>query len=232
MIPNNKGNASIVRLCVLMLALALATLCLSMGTVAKYATTDSVQDAARVAKFGVEIVAADTSTFKTEYSSADNSITVKSSNGDKIVAPGTSDDGGLAFTIKGTPEVATHIDISLSANKDIFLKLKKDGQDFYYHPIKFTLTNNGDVLATGDLATIVQTLNDYSAGARNEAFTSVSNDYTLTWKWDYSESPVIDEWDTTLGDLAAGIIPTGFVNGQDYSVDIEYAVTISVYQVD
>ena len=230
--PSKKSGASVIRLCVLMLALTISTMCLSMGTVAKYATSDSVQDAARVAKFGVEIVAEDDSTFKTEYSSANNSITVKSSNGDKIVAPGTADEGGLAFSIKGKPEVATQIDISLTANKDIFLKMKKDGEDFYYRPIQFTLTRNGNVMAQGDLATIVQAFNSYSASARSEANTSLSNSFRLTWKWDYSESPVIDSWDTRLGDLASGIIPTGYVNGENYSVDIEYAITISVYQVD
>ena len=230
--PNKKNGASVIRLFVLMFALVLSTMCLSMGTVAKYATSDSVQDAARVAKFGVEIVAEDDSTFKTEYRSADNSITVKSSNGDKIVAPGTSDEGGLAFSIKGTPEVATHIDISLTANKDIFLKMKKNGEDFYYRPIQFTLTKNGAVLAQGDLATIVQAFNSYSTTSRNEAYTTLASDFKLTWKWDYSESPVIDSWDTQLGDLAAGIIPNGYVNGENYCVDIEYAITIAVYQVD
>ena len=230
--PNKKTGASVIRLFVLMLALTISTMCLSMGTVAKYATSDSVQDAARVAKFGVEIIAADDSTFKTEYSSADNSITVKSSNGEKIVAPGTSDEGGLAFSIRGTPEVATIIDISLTANKDIFLKMKKNGEDFYYRPIQFTLTKDDVVLAQGDLAAIVEAFNNYSATSRREAYSSLSSDFKLTWRWDYSESPVIDSWDTQLGDLASGIIPTGYVNGENYSVDIEYAITISVYQVD
>ena len=232
MIPSNKKYAGIFRLLILMAALTVATMCLTMGTVAKYAIRDSVQDSARVAKFGVEIEATDKSTFKTEYSSTDNSITVKSSNGDKIVAPGTADEGGLSFSISGKPEVATKISISLDAKEDIFLKMKKNGEDFYYRPLVFSFVKNGTVVAQGDLQTVVDAINAYSSKAYYDAYESVGNNYSLTWKWDFSESPVVDSWDTKLGDLAAGVIPTGYVNGENYSVDIAYSVTISVYQVE
>ena len=233
--PNkaNLGLGGIVRLCVLMLALSLATMCLSFGTVAKYATSDSAQDSARVAKFGVQIEATDESTFQTEYSSADNTITVKSSNGDKLVAPGTSDENGLCFTITGNPEVATQVDIDLSFDKDVFLKMQKDGAPYYYYPVKFTLTKNDTVLAEGNLEAIEQAFDSYSASARYEAFTAIGSNFSLSWEWDYTAADAVtDTWDTLLGDIAAGIVPTGYVDGEDYCLDISYSVTISVYQVD
>jgi len=233
--PKNRSTSSIsiVRLCVLMVALAIATMCLSLGTVAKYATSDSTQDSAHVAKFGVRVSASDESSFKTEYTSSDNTITVKSSNGDRVVAPGTSDEKGLGFSIIGSPEVATKVDVSLNVSKDVFLKTKKDGKEYYYYPVKFTLTRNDEVVAEGNLETIQKALDDYSKVATYKAYTTLMSSFNLSWTWDYSSTDRdTDVWDTQLGDIAAGIKPAGFVDGEDYSLDIEYSISVSVYQVD
>ena len=82
------------------------------GTYAKYVTSDEAEDTARVAKFGVTVTASG-SLFDTTYKAAtDNTsggenatdtngttLTVESSNTDKLVAPGTKNDEGLTFAI-------------------------------------------------------------------------------------------------------------------------------------
>lgn len=107
------------------------------GTYAKYVTSDSASDAARVAQFGVEISATG-SLFDKTYFSVENSnsnqpggntteanttdgikvLTVESSNLDKIVAPGTKNTSGLTFTITGKPEVDVKITFNVTNSQD------------------------------------------------------------------------------------------------------------------
>lgn len=107
--------ASILLVCVLM------TTSVISGTFAKYVTTDSATDTARVAKWGVA-VSINGNLFGTDY--ADVSVTdksdsivatstnVSSSNSTNIVAPGTKNDVGLKIALTGKPEVA----YTISAN--------------------------------------------------------------------------------------------------------------------
>ena len=98
---NKNENGRRFRLCIVLMMLALLTFSLAMGTMARYSTTGtSGAQSARVAKFGVTITATDDSAFETEYTSENgNTITVRSSTNDKIVAPGTSD-GGVSSIIE------------------------------------------------------------------------------------------------------------------------------------
>lgn len=115
------------RVAVAMLALTLITSCFVGGTFAKYTTSASGNDFARVAKFGVEIDAGK-SAFLDKYEVADaenakfdGNYSVASSNGDKVVAPGTRGTIDL-FTLSGTPEVAVKVDVEMSDIESIYLK--------------------------------------------------------------------------------------------------------------
>lgn len=131
----------------------LLTTSIISGTYAKYVTSDSGSDTARVAKFGV-VVTAEGKLFSDTYKTTANTpgasgdstaaatLSVVSSavtgettdhdgvdGTDKVVAPGTKNDDGLTFTVTGTPEVAVRIgvtvtDASDADPKDIFLKSK------------------------------------------------------------------------------------------------------------
>ena len=152
----------------LMIATMLTTSIVS-GTYAKYVTSDSATDTARVAKFGVT-VAASGSLFDTTYMSSeggnnpggkdaadtnDTTLTVESSTADKLLAPGTKNDKGLTFSITGTPEVDVNLVISVDTYEEIFLKKTEttlypdmttgDKSDTFnleadYYPVTFTLT--------------------------------------------------------------------------------------------
>ena len=117
----------------LLMALTLMTSCFVGGTFAKYTTSDSASDTARVAKWGVTALVTG-SLFGENYdetgahetadkivASVEGSVDVDA-NGGNIVAPGTKSDKGLALVIKGTPEVKYDVTYTESAvNKDIFL---------------------------------------------------------------------------------------------------------------
>ena len=122
-----KKNKAMRAAGVLVIATLLTT-CLTAGTFAKYTTTDSATDSARVAKFGVTVVA-NGSLYGSAYAAnhadtpvvADNTVTVKASNGDNVVAPGTKNDSGIGFAVNGKPEVDVKITGTVEA-EDIFLK--------------------------------------------------------------------------------------------------------------
>lgn len=104
------------------------------GTFAKYVTTDSAGDTARVAKWGVTVEASG-NLFGKYYAKNDSTATSDliaasstnvangASDGKNIVAPGTKNDTGLMVKISGTPE--TEYTITANDNgvtaKDIFL---------------------------------------------------------------------------------------------------------------
>ena len=229
-----KRNSRVYRLLVLMLAVAMLSICLTFVTIGRYSTNDSSNDYARVAAFGVRVRASDESNFKTEYESTNNSITVRSSNGERVVAPGTADADGITFSIKGTPEVATEIIIDMDIEKDVFLKYDDNGNDAYYRPVVFTLSCNGSDIVSGSLSAVEAAFNDITNDSTFiDPNTVLDRVYTLTWEWSYiSAAPNADAYDTALGDLAAGIVPVGAVEGTDYCLDIAYSISITVNQLD
>lgn len=127
-----------------LLVLTLLTTCIISGTFAKYVTSASGSDAARVAKWGVEVTTSG-SLFEKHYNyaeSTDTTITTTTEsysvetttdegkgNNDKLVAPGTENETGLTFSITGKPEVAVRIDVKVTdgsgdtdnSPKDVFL---------------------------------------------------------------------------------------------------------------
>lgn len=118
-----------------LLVAVLLTTCTISGTFAKYVTSASATDSARVAKWGVDIVVegdlfydayADVGTGNTETTwtanEAEATITVQAdTDNTDVVAPGTKCADGLTFTISGTPEVDTQLTFLLTATKDIVL---------------------------------------------------------------------------------------------------------------
>ena len=116
---------------ILLLATMLTT-CMTAGTFAKYTTSDSATDSARVAKFGV-VIKTNGNLFGKDYkdtivSATDSSITVQaktptSGSRENVVAPGTKNDTGLGINISGTPEVDVKFTVTnATTNKNIFLK--------------------------------------------------------------------------------------------------------------
>lgn len=116
------------RLASALLVLTLLTTSIISGTFAKYTTQDSAGDVARVAKWGVVLQAAG-SLYGTNYQKSSNTIT----NGTEgisvegiqiadtnVIAPGTKNEKGMSFSINGTPEVSTFVQVKV-AGANVFL---------------------------------------------------------------------------------------------------------------
>jgi len=212
------------RLASFMLIACLATCCAVGGTFAKYTTSGSATDSARVAKWGIVLeIEGNGAAFSTTEGTAPN-YTVKSSDTVKVVAPGT--EGKLAsYKFTGTPEVA----LNLKAVIDFELGDKWSVGGTYYCPLVITVGTEeikGMTFASVDLfeqavedeiaklifgEAVVDDpdgtyAKDYVAGATlNQVGTAVE----INWAWDFYTSDENDVKDTALGDAAAaGNAPT------------------------
>jgi len=236
----------------LLVAVLISTSAIS-GTYAKYVTADSVNDSARVAKFGV-VVTADGSLLADTYKDAPETtaaaITVDSDNGDKVVAPGTNNgDNTFKFSITGTPEVDVEVKVEVSDDTDdVFLKAANglpdmttgDVNDTFdlsadYYPVKYTLTKQGAAVVTNgtlaQLVTALEAISDTEVDANTNLGTEFG-EYVITWKWDFNGN---DQADTLLGDLAAGTTLTPaktLTNGTDYNLKTGLKIEISVTQIN
>lgn len=194
------------------------------GTYAKYTTTDTVADTARVAKFGVVLTAVDTDTegkgiFEKEYTGTGDAVTVKATS--KVVAPGTN--GSVAATtISGTPEVKVEVKnestITLTGwNIPAPTEADASATEFYC-PLVFTIgttTITGtDYTTAADLQTAIKTAIDSTTQV--EPGQSLGTVKGFAWNWAFAGNDVKD---TKLGNLETA--PT-----------ISVSITTSVTQID
>lgn len=240
---------------VLLIAVLMSTSAIS-GTYAKYVTSDSGIDNARVAKFGV-VATVDGTLFAKSYVQVDDGntpadsgeLTVVTSTGDKrnLVAPGTQNGEGMDFVLTGTPEVDVNVEFKFEVvdNKEVMLASGNytddpttgEANDAFnvadnYYPVVFTLKNNGTVLASGNVAAIQNYLTTnlnkiYNANTDlSDIAGNGSGEYTLTWAWDFETGHDVE--DTYLGNAAVGDpFPTAGA-----TTEMEVMFTITVTQVD
>jgi len=240
-----KKNLMMRAASVLLVAVMLTT-CAISGTFAKYVTSDNSTDSARVAKWGVSVVASGDDLFNNEYTDATNGLTVKSKTpeNENVVAPGTSNAefgaSGLTFAISGTPEVKVKVSFDFTVTKEIYLGVGDYDNDTTgaddgtynvatpYYPVVFTLTRGGSPVATGNLAAIKAYFDGLTSTNTNVPANTPLNDvFVLTWAWEFGDS-ANNLKDTTLGNLAAGTTTTT----NEYSLDLEYALAITVEQIN
>lgn len=240
-----KKNTMMRLASVLLVAVLLST-CAISGTFAKYVTEGSATDSARVAKWGVNIVA-EGNAFAGNYYSYENgngihtemnvSTDTVNSEGGNVVAPGTH--GGMAsFVITGKPEVDFRVDYS--ANFSIGDQWT-DGTN-YYCPIIIHVTKlDGSVTSVygtnypdaADFAEAVnQTIADASfrcdAGTDLTAMYNSNSKVSVSWEWpfetgaDDAAKAANNVKDTYLGNQAA--------NGNAAQLYLE--ITATATQID
>lgn len=248
------------RLASAMMVMTLMTTSVISGTFAKYVTKADATDSARVAKWGVEVTAEGSELFSEIYEAGNE--TVDSFIDDDVVAPGTKNDKGVKFTLKGQPEVDVNVSITVDDVKDVFLKAgtyanmvtgndEKDTFTFAedYYPVVFTLTNGtGAELKQGHLSDIKSYLEglsgNYDANKNlAEVGTGTDGEYVLTWAWDFptTANDETDMKDTLLGNLAADSSQQVKWNtnrfypvaaNYDYCNNVSFKVSITVTQID
>lgn len=222
------------RLASVLLIMTLLSTSVISGTFAKYVTSGSASDSARVAKWGVTVTATSDSMFEENYAAEDDewakfaAYSVVSSGaipGDgekKVVAPGT--EGSLTkVNLSGTPEVAVRV----SYKADLVLT----GWEYVgvnkYCPIKFNVNGQVYQIAVGtdpaELEAAVENAintysNDYAAGS--DLSTVTDSNLAVSWEWPFESGH--DDADTALGNQAAAGSPA----------TIELTVTTTVTQID
>ncbi|MBQ7407948.1 MAG: hypothetical protein IJW13_01560 [Clostridia bacterium] len=249
------------RLASILLMLCLITTCAVSGTFAKYVTSATVTDTARVAKWGINMTGG-VSAFKDVYSTD-----VDSNDDAKVVAPGTA--GTNAYTVTGVPEVDYQITFDYEGLSEVFLNA---GTYYYYDahgeidatyapvvvnetvtssgkytPVKYTVTITtaaGEVtggFSAGNLTKKFDTLKDALDAIKGTTITYEANEeagltVTIAWEWAFSntiETPHIqDGADTILGNITAGTSDLNGIPAGDYSTTIAYTLTMTATQLN
>ncbi len=207
----SKKRSKTMRVAGGMLAASLVMTCLISGTMAKYTSTASGSDTARVAKWSIKVneqeIATNTSQgitfdlFETIGDDWDGGVNddanvVNGVNGENIIAPGTG--GVFEVNVENDSEVTAHIDVDLNESKtnNIPIVYSLDGTNY------FTLDqlNNFGVVDGG--------LKD---GVELKA--GDSHAFDIYWAWAFDDAaavnnlglgsnPSSDNHDTDLGILA------------------------------
>lgn len=173
-------NIKMLVIAVLLVAVAVTSYAVS-GTYAKYTTSITKADSARVAKWGIGIEN-NIDLFKDSYTD------VVGKNGNKVVAPGTQ--GEYTFTLSGAPETAYTLDVVVSGEDNI-------GQIVYNLDGKEYTTMTELVAAIDALYNPTQV---YAAG------TSSASTHTIAWYWLYDQNETEDTQDTTLGNAGTATV--------------------------
>lgn len=201
------------RAALLLLVLTLITSCFVGGTFAKYTTSASGTDTARVAKFGVQI-RANGGTFAKEYATDDTGVvgtiakSVVSTN-KKVVAPGTRGDMAK-MTLSGTPEVAVrvgytaHVTVSDWIVDGVFycpITIKVNGKDgnLVIHGLDYTDAGQFARAVENEIAAFSA---NYAAGT--DLSTAGVTAPEVSWEWVYEANDGLqnNEMDTALGNAA------------------------------
>ena len=217
-----------------LLAGVLATSCFVGGTMARYITTTSSEDSARVAVWGINADDVEMNLFASEYDVNGNKV-AKSWDGDKIIAPGTS--MASKFSIVNldntlAPEVMYEIRIDVD-DTEIDQRILDNPS------IQWKLDNNewgtwtdtkADILALSGDASGVKT---YQALEIADEFAN-GKEHTIAWQWKLDDNHAQD---TAMGnqavdeDITAKISvkvtarqvqenTTGLLNGTDQTFNV------------
>jgi len=208
----------------LLVAVLITTTTIS-GTFAKYTTSGTATDTARVAKFGVKVTATgDGAMFSKSYE--EGNVTVLSD--EKVVAPGTKNENAAKFEITGEPEVDVSIKYTATLDLGDKWEVDADGDPSTpateeYCPIVFTI--NGETYATktvdddlgpGIINHVFNSVDELEAGVAGAItalnvdrvdvtdpatdLSTLGKDLSVKWEWPFD---IDDTKDTALGDAAA-----------------------------
>lgn len=222
-------------------------------TLSKYVTKKSETGSASVAKWGYNIDVKADKLFGTDYKFETNNstvttagagVTVKSSDKNNRVAPGTT--GFMTFEVTGKAEVLSQIKISIADTdfSDVVLKYT-EGEDTTvktYAPVKWTLKKDGEAAALVDGKTLadVKTALAGLYTTSTAAGTEINDKYTLSWTWAFETGENKDQkaennhLDTLLGMIANNATVTaneGYKKAEGTSTEIKFTLDISVVQL-
>lgn len=198
------------RLSAVLLVAVLLTTCVISGTWARYVSSDSATDTAKVAKWGVTVDVTGDEAFGQKYDDAISASGTKvvSSGAYNVLAPGTNGNLG-SVTITGKPEVMVDIEVSLVI--DLGDNWKDEGGN-YYCPLIIGGLKGLDYENVDDFEDAIEALVN-KVGDNVAANTTLDSDYdvNLTWEWaiesvNGTKVQASDAKDTYLGNQANATI--------------------------
>lgn len=165
--------------------------------------------------------------FKVSYANGSSQITVQSSNGDKVIAPGTNNT--YIFGLDNTGNVALDYSVTVNAVCEIIGKDLPSGQGTSYEiPVNAAVSYTRDAAETylfgaaGNNEPIVQMVNVTHSGSVGAG---KYIPFTLYWEWPFESGN--DALDTFLGNEAAGLE----LDGQEIRLTITIQ-TVAEYSAD
>lgn len=209
------------RLASLLLVMVLMTTCVIGGTFAKYTSTATSSDAARVANWGFEAVSMDlTNLFVAEYIShtdsyTGNTVISRAVATEDVIAPGTSGYDTFVFAYDqsaGTaPEVAYTFSVEVVESIDSLIENNQN--------IQWKL-DAGQWGTWDDMVTAIKNLSgstdgsgvkEYAPNTLPGEFTANDDIHTIAWQWIFdggnatytveNETLDQDEYDTYMGNV-------------------------------
>lgn len=183
-----KNDNKLAKFTALVLLITLVALVLVSGTYAKYATTATGSDKARVAHWKIDATNNVSDLFADSYKN------VKAGSSDlSIIAPGTS--GSFDFTIDtASVETAYTLKIDTTGSED-----QVNGAVSNYSPIKYSFksgTETAENLTFAELLEKIDAVGDGTTVHQPGEFGT----YTIGWAWTFDGD---DTKDTELGNLVA-----------------------------
>ncbi len=225
-----KKNVMMRAASALLVAVLLTTSAIS-GTFAKYTTSTTGSDSARVAYWGFKQDATITfNLFDKTYNNAAGDKTVEAAV--DVIAPGTSSETSFAFGYAkngaiAAPEVAYELTVTpnitgnytaLDNNPNFKWILQAPGAAAVeYNKVADLLAAitalSGDASGT----------KEYAAGQLPDAFKDTAQTYKIGWEWDFET--------TGAGEAAQDAVDTAMGNADDLS-DVTFEITIAATQID
>lgn len=186
-----------------LLVAVLLTTCAISGTFAKYVSSTSDSDTARVAKWGWGSTAITIDLFDTSY---DNSV--ESSNTDNVIAPGTRKSASIVYVAGNTFKPEVDYKLTFTADADIPTLIEDQ--------LNWTLAVNGG--AESEYYTFADLVAALEAITYNfDANTAPTINVQIGWVWAFEDGS--DAEDTYLGNM-------------DTLLELEVEVTMTATQLD
>ena len=215
------------RLASFLLVAVLLSTCAISGTFAKYVTTVSNTDTARVARWGftgenAEIAITDL--FKTGYDNANvNGYT-------DVIAPGTTNQATFVFEYTaGTPDAVAAPEVAyslvVSTDGSTCADAIKNNANIKWAVLKTSELEGGNTVPVAEWKTWDEMITEIEGLDGDESFDAkelapISNtSYTIAWKWDFSTDAAGDAADTAMGNVGD-------------LADVKIVITITATQVD
>lgn len=181
------------RVAAAMAVCALISVCAVSGTYAKYVSSSTGSDSARVAKWGFgESTSVTVDLFSNVYKNGSEEETVKSADNAKVIAPGTEYSSMVVLKNVEKSEVAYTLAVTASTDSDT---TDFDNNENFVWTLKKGDAETATEYATfADLVAEINQSTDYDPNAAVPVIAM-----TIGWKWTYSTDETGDRDDTALG---------------------------------